>query len=207
MNGITVKMKKLIYIRFLLIILILIIVTTAVAYAQVYKTEVIKQTKVGSPVQTQTASCPIPSGKISCGSKFTPINGCGHCGLAYESYMNNCTYDAINYAIDVEGNAGESIYLPSINGKSIAWTFREEQACGSGSCQIYTGIDEQTKDQYYIRFHHTEAGSGVSGKHTSGTIGARVCLTCKSNNHVHVELGSGDPTGNQYLDAAQYLCR
>lgn len=164
------------------------------------------------PTIANASSCPIPRGTVTCGSKFTPVNGCGHCGIGYgeENISMNCNnpaYTAINYAIDIGGNAGSPVYLPQINGHAVKWTWGTEGKTNSGWIQKYAGTDEVNQDKYYIEFHHTVSGSGNPGTHLSGEVGATICGDCNVTPHAHVELGSGNSFGSNNLDAALYLCR
>lgn len=168
-------------------------------------------TLVGSPTESipnpgSGSDCPIPNGVVTCGSKFTPVAGCGHCGLNYPA-PQYCTYDAINFAIDVAGEDFSPVYLPKINDHVIKWTFRRQTQGGTEPIQEYTGVDQQTQDQYFISLHHTASGSGNPGDHLSGEVGANICGNGCGKRHVHVELGTGSPSGITWLDGPKYLCR
>lgn len=152
-------------------------------------------------------SCPIPNGVVTCGSKNKPVNGCGHCGLGYPR-PDLCTYDGINYAMDIAGDNDEltfdPVYLPKVNGNVIKWTFISQDR-GAEAIQRYTGVDELTHEQYFISLHHTQFDSGNPGTHFSGEVGAKICGGGCNEGHVHVEFGTGS-TGN-YRDAPDYFCR
>lgn len=107
--------------------------------------------------------------------------------------------------MDVGAPGGSPVYLPTIKGNVIKWSYLGEQAGATQAIQRYAGVDESTGEQYYIQFHHTENGSGNSGEHQSGEVGAVTCGAC-GEGHVHIEFGSGDPSGVTWLEAPQYFC-
>lgn len=163
-------------------------------------------TRVGNPVSA-AASCPIPNGTITCGSKNVPVNGCGHCGIGYDSYMSNCTYEGINYAMDIGGNDFQEVILPSIQNASISWTFVDEDPRGNQAIQQYSGTNLSTGEKYWIQFHHTSPGSGNPGTHISGERGANICGNGCNMGHVHVEFARIDTTGKTvWLEAPNYFC-
>lgn len=167
-------------------------------------------TKVGNPSSGGSiASCPIPNGIITCGSKNVPINGCGHCGLGYEAYMANCTYPGIYYAMDIAGADFTNVILPSVSGKIIQWTFSgQTNNIGNQAIQLYSGTDSSTGEKFWIQFHHTQPGSGLSGTRSSGEIGAKICGDGCGMGHVHVEFAKIDPSGGTvWQDAPDYFCR
>lgn len=157
------------------------------------------------------SDCPVTGGTITCGSKKTPVNGCGHCGTGYGAEnMKECTYEGINWAIDIKGSKGDPIFLPQIGGHDVKWTNVGQEITkngAGGAIQKYVGTDQTTQDQYFIRFHHTSLGSGAAGTALSGTAGGTICSSCNVDPHVHVELMGGKVSTNSYLDAAVYLCR
>lgn len=157
------------------------------------------------PINTGPLSCPVSGGRsqVTCGGKISPVNGCGHCGIGYAQYMSGCTYEGINHAMDIAASAGAPIYLPTIGGDTIQWTFLSQAVTGGGAIQRYAGRNTKTQEQYFIQFHHTQPGSGKAGARPSGELAGQVCLSCKNNNHVHVELENG---GSSYLEASRYFC-
>lgn len=168
------------------------------------------ETSGSATIPKDASFCPIPNGIVTCGSKKTPINGCGHCN---EDYINTytgadvyCGVKGSENAMDIAGNANSPVFLPTINGKTISWTFGQERVGTVGFIQVYNGKAE-TGETYLISLHHTTQGSGILGRRISGDQGATICPTC---NHVHVQLASGDPyqnPGDEYLDAPSYLCK
>lgn len=163
-------------------------------------------TKVGNPVGA-IAACPIPNGRINCGSKNIPINGCGHCGVGYDAYMANCTYPGIYYAMDIGGADFQDVILPSVNGAIIDWVFLgETNNVGNQAIQNYSGTDTSTGSKYRIQFHHTAPGSG-GGNHSSGDVGAKICGSGCGMGHVHVEFGKATPSGTEWVDAPSYFCK
>lgn len=179
------------------------------------------------PLPGVPTDCPIPSGKVSCGTFYTPINGCGHCGLNYnpDSVRRFCgPFPDTKWGMDIDGVDYQDIFLPKINRHIITWTFREQEpkeqdlSKGSGEAiQKYTGVDEVTRDTYYLQFHHTQPSSGrIPGQsYQSGEVGGKICGVLPSTRqncgerHVHVQLGSGggSQADTQWIDVAKYLCR
>lgn len=199
-------MKK---ILFVIVINVFLVFFTLNAYAQQqFRTNSnTVTTRVGNPV-VAASFCPIPNGTITCGSKNVPVSGCGHCGIGYESYMSNCTYEGINYAMDIAGIDFQDVILPSIEGQSISWTFAAENPRGNQAIQQYSGTNLATGEKYWIQFHHTSPGSGAQGTHISGERGANICGNGCNMGHVHVEFARIDTSGKQnWLDAPNFFCR
>lgn len=165
-------------------------------------------TTVGNP-PVSLAVCPIPNGVITCGSKNVPIDGCGHCGIGYGAYMKNCTYEGINYAMDIGGDDFQNVILPSVDGKTINWTFVDQtNRKVDQAIQRYVGTDIATGEKYWIQFHHTAPESGIQGTHLSGSVGAKICGNGCGMGHVHVEFAKVDTSGrNVWVDAPTYFCK
>lgn len=165
------------------------------------------RTRVGNPA-IQASSCPIPGGTPSCGSRNEPRRSCGHCGVGYGAF--SCNYESLAYALDVPAPYGSEVYLPTINGRSIRWTFLDQpKNVNRTAIQRYGGTDTQTGEQYLIKFHHTAPGSG-GGTRFSGEVGARICSApCDvgTGPHVHIEFARVNSDGTyQWLDAPLYFC-
>lgn len=165
-----------------------------------------------TPLAIDASSCPIPSGVPSCGSKNVPRSGCGHCNAAYEAAYGACTYDSIPFAIDIPSPEGSSIILPAIDGESIRWTWLDPQTLNNAkntAIQRYSGLNEETGDQYLIKFHHTAPGSAGGTKY-SGETGARICTSpCSygTGPHVHTEFAKVSSSGpEEWVDAPLYFC-
>lgn len=166
------------------------------------------RTRVGNPTVT-ASSCPIPNGIPSCGSRNEPRNGCGHCSPAYTS-AHGCNYESLAYALDVPAPYGADVYLPTINGAEIKWTFFDQYYNDSRTTiQRYGGTDEETGQQYLIKFHHSLPNSGGGTKH-SGEVGANICQApCNvgTGPHTHIEFASVNSSGSYtWLDAPLYFC-
>lgn len=176
-------------------------------------------TRVGSP--HLGTDCPIPHGVVTNGSRLVPVNGYGHCDAAYVAQNPNLCpasvpggtggpgMDGTPHAMDIAANPGDPVYLPKINDHTISWTFANGHRGSGGNEEIqdYAGKDEQTGDQYYLTLHHTEYGSGASGTHSSGEIGARICQHgCYYAPHVHVELSTVTSSGSHFVEAPSYFC-
>jgi hypothetical protein len=162
------------------------------------------------PSSINASSCPIPGGRVTCGSKNVPVSGCGHCSVGYENYP--CNYHSLQFAIDISAPALAPIYMPLVDGKKIRWTFSHQTVHSDGitAIQYYGGIDDDTQEQYWIQFHHAQPGSG-GGTIFSGDRGANICQTgCKTGSgpHVHVEFAKIDSSGNKiWQEAPNYFCR
>ncbi len=159
--------------------------------------------------------CPIPNGNIICSSQYdSSYQGCHHCGVGYpaESQTAFCGYPGTRYAIDIGAPKGASVYLPTIAGNPINWTYLSEEVGTSGEAiEKYSGENVFTKEQFFLQLHHSAVGSGNPGTHQSGEVGARVC-SFSDCDHTHVQIASGGvfPTqisGSQWLDASAYLCK
>lgn len=158
-----------------------------------------------------TATCPIAGGtavNVTCGSFFTLRSGCGHCraDAGYANYMRNCNYEAINYAEDIGGAAGQDVFLPSINGGTVEWALINITPSSIGSIRYYSGVNTQTNEEYWIQFHHVDSDYGIA-RGISGNVGGRICTTQSSCNHVHVEFSTVTPGGGRTpQDAPLFLC-
>lgn len=175
-------------------------------------------TRIGNPPQTpdsiDATSCPIPNGVISCGSLGVPVNDCGHCGIGYEDWP--CNYHSLSYSMDVISPNGtgplDPIYMPLVNGQVIRWTFSHQTVHSDGitAIQHYGGVNDNTQEQYWIQFHHTQPNSD-GGTVFSGDRGANLCQAgCKTGSgpHLHVEFAIVDSSGNRiWQDAPNYFCR
>ena len=162
----------------------------------------------GSGGSINASSCPIPGGKITCGSENVPVSGCGHCGIGYGGYT--CNYPGIHYAMDIGASPLAPVYMPLVNGKSIKWTFSHQLLNDPlTAIQYYGGTDEETQEQYWIQFHHTKPGSGAGTIH-SGDQGAIICeIGCitGSGPHVHLEFAKISDSGEKlWQDAPNYFC-
>lgn len=198
-------MKK---ILILIVAILLLQASIVLAQAQFRTNSNTVTTRIGNPVSGEF-SCPIPKGNITCGSKNLPVSGCGHCGIGYESYMNNCTYEGIYYAMDIAGADFTNVILPSVNGKIISWTFAAQaNNKGNQAIQQYSGTDSSTGDKYWIQLHHTAPGSGRSGTYSSGGVGAKICGDGCGMGHVHVEFAKIETSGKySWQDAPAYFCK
>lgn len=154
----------------------------------------------------QASFCPIPNGTVTCGTYFTPVNGCGHCGVGYEENMAICrAYPNTKYGMDIAGNAGQQVLLPTIEGKSVKWEWVLEEGKAVDSIQRYAGTNIESGKRYILQLHHSQPGSGARGIHFSGEVGGKICNSC---NHVHVQLAEGgrEGTPEPWVDSAKYFC-
>lgn len=203
---------KFTYTLSLFFITLLFFTITGVVFAQFQSDSNVVKTKIGNPKEIDATDCPIPQGNPTCGSSFTPLASCGHCGLNYGSSAwceGPLAYESIKYAMDIGGGYGQTVYLPKIKGDTIDYTFLGEQSSGDQSIQRYAGTDKSTGEQYYIQFHHTQPGTATKGSSQSGAVAATICQNCNPGTgpHVHIEFGSGGASGTTWLDAPKYFCK
>ena len=179
-----------------------------VVYAQLQTDSNTLRTRVGNP-QVQASSCPISGGVPSCGSRNEPRSGCAHCNPLYTASFG-CGYESLAYALDVPGDYGQEVILPSIGGAQIRWTFLDQpKNVNNTAIQRYGGLNETTGEQYIIKFHHTAPGSG-SGTKNSGEVGAKICsepCDVGTGPHVHIEFARVNNDGSlPWLEAPLFFC-
>lgn len=217
--------------------LFLLITTSGLVYSQLQKESNTVCTKVGQSGPECTSggdmippknpveglfSCPLDGGKITCGSKNHPVNGCGHCGLGYDSSAIQCnaeyqngTFNAIDISNMPPGDLkirGEPIYLPYIGSNNIEWKYLKQDVTdgiATEARQQFVGYDKVNVKSYFLQYHHTELLSSPppSGKaYNSGEIGARICrIPSRASNcdHVHTQILPGTAIDHsKWLDAA-----
>lgn len=172
-----------------------------------------------------SASCPIPGGKIGCGSYGPPEpwggfhgscradgsgNG-GHCNAIYQVSVGIClnrenSGNLIRTAksIDVANNSrpGDPVYLPTIKDRALKWYYRGEQSAGGSFGYMRVFQSENTPEGIYtLHFVHVNPGSpsfSVGQELTSGDVGATL-FNLVEYIHVHVTVGlnvEGDPFAN-----------
>ena len=170
-------------------------------------------TQVGNA--TTAVSCPMPDGLQMCGTIDNPRGGCGHCNADYRRNWPDlipvCDNTALGlaYGLDISGNDGQNILLPSVNGQSINWTLvRKDENPGrnSGVIQSYSGKGSDGK-AYWLQYNHTEPGSAVGGN--SGEVGAKICSSsCDHERHVHMQIGfQGANNVVAWQDPTAYFCK
>lgn len=159
------------------------------------------------PVSTvaEATDCPIQNGQVLCGSQFTPINNCGHCGLNYGP-TQYCSYLGTKYSIDISGKPLQQVTLPKVNGHLIQWDYIGAETGSTQAIIKYAGTDMETNKKYFLQIHHSEIGSGNPGTHLSGELGAKICSSC---DHTHIQIGDGgtSQTNINWLDAAKMFCK
>lgn len=154
---------------------------------------------------SQTGNCAQPLGSYICGSRTTPLAGCGHCGVGYPASERARNCDRGNdelwgtaYAIDIKKTPNESITMPAIFGESVTWYHYAEKKYSNNAIQRYSGI--ANGEAYILQLHHTKIGSGIGIGKTiqSGQRGGQVCSTC---DHVHIQIAQ-----DRWKNAASYYC-
>lgn len=179
----------------------------------------------GGTVPTGKFSCPfIAGGKFSCGSKYTPKNGCAHCvAPAYDPTESQCTakYKFGTFsASDISrgpnaASRGQALTLPLLGSNTIEWTLVYNSQSGTSTTETilgFSGFDTIEKKRYYMQFHHSQPTNiSIGTKFKSGSIGPFVCTQpnpLKSNcDHSHIQIATGgiDVLTNQssWIDSAQ----
>lgn len=164
-------------------------------------------------------TCPLPNGKITCGSYGKPEpwggfeticapdstgNG-GHCNANYSAYTGGiCQPLTLNgnlkrtaKSIDVVSPggsySGEPVYLPLIDGESVKWTYKGAVPAGGSYGWIRLFQSEPTiKGIWSIQLVHVNQDSpSLTGgdSYPSGSVGATL-FDQKNNTHLHITIGA-----------------
>lgn len=183
-------------------------------------------TKVGnapgdSPCQTSTGegfSCPLKGKRtIGCGSfmsdpKFNR-GACagardidrGHCGVNYGCYKGSV--EATNntrraHSIDVDAPAGETVYLPTIEGQTATWTYAPEHsysvAPGDGGGYGHVFVTTVGSDRWILHLLHMNPPPLIAppnGRSTYQSGDAVTTVAQTGYTHLHINLGK-NPSGN-----------
>ncbi|MCL4417377.1 MAG: hypothetical protein M1365_11885, partial [Actinobacteria bacterium] len=167
------------------------------------------------PALAGKVSCPLQGSRsIGCGSFMSDPKynrgSCsgpqptdrGHCG---KNYQSSCSYkgniDATNstrraHSIDVDGPAGENVYLPTINGQSVDWTYQPSAsypiAPGDGGGYGHVFTSHLNGDIWTIHLIHTNPPpiySPPQGRiyYKSGDAVTKIAST--SYTHLHINIG------------------
>jgi beta-lactamase class A len=212
-----------------LIILFLFILSSPVLAQQSSSQSVC--TKVGTPDSPSPCQNPISEGGFSCPlKKEKPVIGCGsfmsdpkfnrgacsgpqaidrgHCGRTYGCYAGSI--EATNnsrraHSIDVDGPAGEQVYLPTINGQEVRWVYSPastglsyfvDSGDGGGYGNVF--VADLNGDRWVLHLLHTTpppltpppAGRDY---YLSGDPVTKIAAT--NYTHVHINIGK-NPAGN-----------
>lgn len=201
------------------------------------------QTKVGDPQETPAPGggsaptegeiCPVNT-RINCGTYWNPRGGCGHClapgytagkpprgydgttkpSPQYPFGDGTCIYAGTLYGVDIAGEDGQDILLPTIRGQEVKWKFEFQEPSRiypNEAIQAFSG--ELGNETFYLQLHHTKPGSGNTNATKSGERGANICADGCNERHTHVQLARGNPqaVGYDWLDVLdpkdQLLCR
>lgn len=188
---------------------------------------------VGGPPATAGEVCPVDT-FINCGTYWNPRGNCGHClapgytagkppkgfdGTTKPSPQSpfgegTCVFAGTLYGIDIAGEDGQEIKLPTIRGQNVEWLFYGQIPSAvypNEAIQAFTGaVGNET---FYLQLHHTKPGSGNTSATKSGDKGANICADGCNERHTHVQLARGNPQaiGYDWLDVLdpkdQLLCR
>lgn len=191
------------------------------------------ETKVGDATpKPQRDICPLDT-TISCGTYWNPRGNCGHClapgytaGSPPASFNGSqppkpyypfgggtCLYAGTLFGIDIAGEDGQEIKLPTIREETVEWEFYTEYASAiyrNEAIQAFTG--RLGNQRFYLQLHHTKPGSANRSAGRSGDKGANICADGCGERHTHVQLATGaaaasesdwldvlDPKGGQLL--------
>jgi hypothetical protein len=165
-------------------------------------------------------SCPINNSAFV-GSLWTKVGGYGHCDQKYNSFpalYDNCRggRDVIwgtAFGIDIHGNYGENIFLPTIDGQTVQWYHYDVTPSKVNPGQaIHRYTTTFGGEKISLQYHHSQVDSQPPVKTTipSGSIGTLVCKNCSlTPSHVHVQLKFGSTvTGSNaqgWVDAGKYF--
>ena len=168
-----------------------------------------------------TLSCPISNGDTFVGSLWTPVNNYGHCDARYTSIPalnDNCRGGraviwGTAYGIDVHGNYGQQLYLPTINGQRVQWLhYDETPSAVSPGQSIHRYKTNFNGETLALQYHHGKVATlpPVGTSISSGTIGTMICTNCNLNpSHVHIQIKLGSAASGQnshgWVDAGKFL--
>ncbi|MDO8551449.1 MAG: hypothetical protein Q7S03_02105 [bacterium] len=166
---------------------------------------------IGTP---PASSCPVIGGRITCASLGDTAYSCQHGSTQYWAdlglsctaypiggcYCNQCA--GYGFAIDVAAPAGTPVYLPSIYGKTLNWSYVEgseyNSSRGWGYGRHYIARDGV--DTYYLMFAHLNGGEGrVTNAPSGSQIGT---IFDMDGPHTHIELQI-----NSAYKRPEFLCQ
>jgi hypothetical protein len=99
------------------------------------------------------------------------------------------------YAIDVFGSPGQEVFLPTVDGQSVNWSFVESKPGGKGYYYKYRS------GQYILALTHLASGASTGSSLPSGTAIGRL-FAQGSNTHVHIEFS----INGQWVRPEDYFC-
>lgn len=161
-------------------------------------------------------SCPIPNGRIICGSYGPPEswggfwgscraddtgNG-GHCNKNYINDVGICQEPVKNgnlirtaKSIDIQASGqkqGDPVYLPTINGKIINWVYKETISAGKGFGWMRLFESEPTPEGtwslHLVHVNNNDLPLVENQSYPSGAIGGTL-FDLGSDIHVHITIG------------------
>lgn len=188
---------------------------------------------IGGSAPGGAASCPMAGKRvIGCGSFMSdakynrgvcagpdPINR-GHCGTNYGCYKGSIQATSASrraHSIDIDAPAGETVYLPTINGQTLTWTYRPANSSfadgfisysvdandGGGYGHVF--VADSPEGKWVIHLLHTTPAiipsSDPSGEYKSGDAVTKVEATGYTHLHVNIGLNPSTPNGGSgWLD-------
>ncbi|MGB4966251.1 MAG: hypothetical protein WBO77_04045 [Microgenomates group bacterium] len=184
-----------------------------------------------------SGKCMPTYGPITCGPRSLPLplgstRACGHCGENYGKPLPDYCKPIDNMyvgpnaggnaeAIDIGFGPLTSVPLPFIHGTSVIWYHKIGAFFADGSDKYaafqeyvgtYNGKNPQDKKLYYVRYLHTQQGSGtpMGSSMPSGNEGAKVAAYWTKGgkkvpgNHVHIQIFDGKI--ERWVDATNFYC-
>ncbi|MEK7565508.1 MAG: hypothetical protein AAB506_00485, partial [Patescibacteria group bacterium] len=154
-------------------------------------------------------SCPlVPSGGIACVSQNGPKQySCHHCDPSYmkSSFGPACGYKGNFSAMDVMGQLGQPVYLPSLNGKEIAWVYVRTGTDGDGqNSRIFKA------GEYILELHHMKVDRTLDAQLAGKTLKSGVMVgnlaafpSGKSTPHSHMQI----QISGAWVAAETVLCK
>lgn len=171
------------------------------------------------PTPVAAASCPLQGKRvIGCGSFMSdskynrgscagaqPINR-GHCGTNYGCYAGSVEAtqrSRRSHSIDVDAPAGETVYLPTVNGQSLEWTYQPGMsysvAPGDGGGYGHVLTSKTAEGIWVIHLLHTTPATIPSqnpgGTYKSGDPITKIEATGYTHLHINIGLNPTDPNG------------
>lgn len=178
-----------------------------------------------TPGSVAAASCPLQGKRvIGCGSFLSdpkynrgvcagpdPINR-GHCGTRYGCYQGSIAATQGSrraHSIDVDAPADETVYVPTINGQALEWTYQPGMsysvAGGDGGGYGHVLTSKVGSDIWVIHLLHTTPATipsqNPNGTYKSGDPITRIEATGYTHLHINIGLNPTDPNGGSgWLD-------
>ncbi len=174
-------------------------------------------------------SCPVPEGKISCGSYGPPTTfggftsqGCsatsginagtgigGHCSPQYIADQGICnpvknaagdlirtakSIDITDQGSGIAKNAGDPVYLPTIDGHVVTWQYIGWFDAGTGYARVYHSVDAPDGQVWTLQYLHvyqniTTPNEDINVNDTKQSWHIAGNLVSQAFVHLHMTVG------------------